>query len=629
MRRLCAGHALALGCLIFAAAALGGSAGPTRKPTTEPKKPLKSEEAIGDIAEISSASEVRIEGVGLVVHLDNTGSDPEPSYYREKLLDEMRKAGVESADKLLASKTTSLVLVSGRIPAGVTKQDRLDVELELTPSSTTTSLAGGWLVATRLTEMLVVKGQAHTGSPLATAGGPVMIGSESKPDDPKVGRVLGGCRVKKDMPYALMIDKNHRSIRTATLLQSVINQRFHQHEGTDQSGMANAKSDEYLTIKVPNVYHHNQYRYFRVVKLLPVVNNPALQTQRIEQWGREVLDPKTAGMAALRLEGIGPKAIDALKKGLTSDNAQVRFLAAEALAYLDDASGVDTLAKSAVDMPEFRAFALAALAAMDQAAATLRLRKLMDEPDVQVRYGAFNALHTQDEHDASLGQVKVIEDPPVEDPDNGNMAMAIRTAPKRKVRQDDPFSLYLVDSEGPPLVHVSRSRRCEIVIFGKDQRLLTPVVLGGSGPILINASDGDPSVQISRIMPSKFDRADLKVDSSLELGEVIRETARLGATYPEIVGILQAAAKQKNLPGPLVVDAVPVVNPAVDAAILMGVDASAKKDPAVTKTKLETPAKPKRLRDRLFRFRSKEQPAEPAKEEVGKSASNKPPAAVK
>ena len=68
----------------------------------------------------------------------------------------------------------------------------------------------------------------------------------------------------------------------------------------------------------------------------------ALRAQRTERWGKELLDPKAAGVAALRLEGLGLTAIEALKAGLASPNAQVRFWSAEALAYLDDASGVDS-----------------------------------------------------------------------------------------------------------------------------------------------------------------------------------------------------------------------------------------------------------------------------------------------
>jgi hypothetical protein len=407
------------------------------------------------------------------------------------------------------------------------------------------------------------------------------------------------------MPFAINIDTNHRSIRTASRLESVINQRFHQHEGgqttglgSSKTGMATAKTGEYLTLKVPKIYHHNQSRYFQVIKLLPVINPPALTEQRMEKWGKDLLDPKTAGVSALKLEGIGPNAVDVLKKGLASDSAQVKFFAAEALAYLDDASGVDILAETAIKRPEFRAFALAALAAMDQAAANLRLQKLMDEADVEVRYGAFNALRTQDENDPFLGQVRVAEDPPeVQEGDPMTIAIATRGA-RRRSRQDDPFSLYVVDSEGPPMLHVSRTRRCEIVVFGGGQKLLTPVVLGAGGSILLNAADGDTAVQISRIVPSKDDNGDLKVSAPLELGDVIKQTAHLGATYPEIVAILVAAEKQKNLPGPLVVDAVPKPDPRYDAALLKGIDPTVKKDEALQKTKLETP-KRKSVLERL------------------------------
>ncbi|HEV3163278.1 MAG TPA: flagellar basal body P-ring protein FlgI [Isosphaeraceae bacterium] len=607
MRRFHARSAVALVALVMLAALGGAGWGAKRKPNAPPIKPLKVDETIGDLALISSTGEVPIEGVGLVTGLDGTGSNPEPSYYRQRLLDDMRKAGVEGADKLLANpaKNMSLVIVRARIPSGTTTQDRIDVTVELTGNSTTTSLAGGWLVACRMREVLVAKGEAHEGTPLAVAGGPVMVGSTAKPSDLKVGRVLGGGKVKKDMPFSMFIDTGHRSIRTSKRLESVINERFHQHEGTDQKGMATATRDYALTLKVPKVYHHNQARYFQVVKLLPVVSDPTLQAQRLQKWGKELLDPKTAGIAALRLEGIGPNAAEVMKQGLESANPMVKFLAAEALAYVNDPTGVEVLADTAIRQPKFRAFALAALAAMDQSAATLRLRRLMDESDVAVRYGAFNALRTQDEHDPFLGQVQVLEDEP-DDPERDQLAVAIAIAGRRRRNHvEDPFSLYVVDSEGPPLVHVTATRRCEIVVFGQGQKLLTPVVLGGTGSILLNAADGDEQVQISRILATKLDGADRKVAAPLSLGEVIRETAQLGATYPEIVGILQAAEKQKNLPGPLVVDAVPKPQPEYDDALLRGIDPSAKKDDALQKTNLEkekTAAKPKRrsLRDRLF-----------------------------
>ncbi len=68
---------------------------------------------------------------------------------------------------------------------------------------------------------------------------------------------------------------------------------------------------------------------------------------------------------------------------------------------------------------------------------------------------------------------------------------------------------------------------------------------------------------------------------------MIRQTSNLGAKYPDIVAILQAAARQSNLPGPLVIDAVPGSSPVYVEAAIFGKDTTAKKDDAVKKTKLE------------------------------------------
>lgn len=575
-------------------------AGPPRKRQNDPPPP-KVEETIQDLAYIYSKGESSIEGVGLVFGLDDTGADPPPSYWRQRLVDEMRKANVENANQILKDKRFSLVIVRAKIPNGVTTSDRLDVELELPPASGTTSLAGGYLLQTRLHELMIAGGTPKEGSDLAVAQGPVMLGTATDPNNPKVGRVLGAARVKKPQPFTLVIKDKRRSFKTSKLLQEVVNQRFHFADGVNETGAATAKTDQFLELKVPRVYHHNQDRYFRVVKLLPIVDTLDLRASRMEDWGRELLDPKTAGVAALRLEGQGATAVETLKKGLSSPNPQVRFFAAEALGYLNDASGVDVLADTATNQREFRSYALTALSALDQAAAHLALRKLMDIPDVEVRYGAFNALRNLDEADPFLGRVHVLNEPeePEDSPKNESLAMTLSTVPRRRNRPEDPFALYLVDCEGPPMVHAARTRRCEIVVFGRDQQLLTPVVLG-NGPILLNASDGDTAIQISKIVPARRDESDgdTKVAAALTLGDVIRQTANLGAKYPDIVAILQAAERQKNLPGPLVIDAVPGNSPVYVEAAIFGKDTTAKKDDAVKKTKLDDD-KPPGLLDRL------------------------------
>ena len=247
-------------------------------------------------------------------------------------------------------------------------------------------------------------------------------------------------------------------------------------------------------------------------------------------------------------------------------------------------------------MPKFRAYALAALASMDQNAAHMKLRTLMSEPDNELRYGAFNALRTLDPHDPSLGRVRVLDEPPTEEqPDEApdSMALALTSAAKRP-RLDDPFALYVVDSEGPPVIHISRTRRSEIVVFGRSQKLLPPIVLG-TGAILLNASEKDDEIEISKIVPSKFKDSDVKFRTSLDLPEVIRRVANLGATYPEMVVILEAANRQRNLPGTLVVDAVPQSNMDYLQAAILGKDAKAKVDPAVQRAS-------RRSQSRLWRL---------------------------
>jgi len=584
--------------LALVLARIQADAAPPRKKKTEPPPP-KVEETVGDLAYVLQASEIKVEGVGLVTGLENTGADPPPSWYRGQLVDEMSKAGVEHASKLLASPQFSMVIVKMTIPTGADPQDRFDVEVEVPPACGTKSLAGGYLMATRLREILVAGGAPRTGTDLAFAQGPVMIGTAKNPDDPKAGRVLGGGRAKKDSPFMLIIKDKRKSIRTAAILEKVVNERFHQSEAGKQKGVSTAKNDGYLVLRVSPTYHQNQERFFRVVQLLPMVDTPALRAQRMAVWGKELLEPKTSGVAALKLEGLGPSAGETLQAGLKSPNAQVRFFAAESLAYLDDPVGAGALAETAIQMPQFRAYALAALAAMDQNAAHLKLRNLMNEPDIEVRYGAFNALRTLDPHDPSLGRVRVLDNPRTEEEQQDDApdstAIALASAAQRP-RAEDPFALYIVDSEGPPVVHVSRSRRSEVVVFGRSQKLLPPIVLG-TGAILLNAADKDDEIEISKIVPSKSGDSDVKLRTSLDVGEVIRRVANLGTTYPDLVAILEAANRQKNLPGTLVVDAVPSSNMDYLQAAILGKDATIKADPALQRA--SAPGSQSRIR-RLF-----------------------------
>ncbi len=97
--------------------------------------PPKVQETVGDLVVRGQPRRVegrrRRSGPGL----DNTGADAPPSWYRKQLVDEMSKAGVEHAEKLLASPQVSMVIVQLTIPIGVTPTDRLDVQVEVPPAA--------------------------------------------------------------------------------------------------------------------------------------------------------------------------------------------------------------------------------------------------------------------------------------------------------------------------------------------------------------------------------------------------------------------------------------------------------------------------------------------------------------
>ena len=586
MWRTFSSRARVLGAVVAGAALILTGAGTGKKALKEAPPP-KVDETIGDVASILG-SDLKVEGVGLVINLEGTGSEPAPSARTTKLLDEMRKSGVEHPERLFrgvgGASNASVVIVRANFPAGLTTRDKFDLEIELPPASSTTSLAGGWLVETQLGQKAMTREGEKDDKIIAVGRGPIMVGNDQKPNDPKVGRVLGGGHVLQDAPYLLSIREVRRSGKTSQLLENVVKQRFHENVNGGNKGMAEAKTDSALVLRVPKTYHHNQTRYHQVVLYLNLIDNPALREQRLQEWGKDLLDPRKAGIAAIKLEGLGPVAGTVLKQALTSTDDTVRFFAAEALGYLNDGDGAAVLYELAKKKPEFRSYAFKAMAAMDQSASLLKLRALMNEPDFELRYGAFNALRTLDPTDPFLGKLRVIDDlPDPEEKDAMAYQVGSKARPRPKARPEEPFSLYVVDCEGPPMVHVSRNLRCEVVLFGREQKMLTPIVLGAGGPLLLNASDGDDKVQICKITSKTLDLPSARVNSTLEIAEVVREMANLGASYPEIATVLGAASVQKNLPGPFVVDATPADNLAYNEAQIASL-LPPKKDDALKKT---------------------------------------------
>src|SRR5436305_571932 len=116
-----------------------------QKPDENEKDKAADVKTIRDVASFANTDPIQVSGVGIVVGLDGTGGDPPPGGYRDMLLNDLRKRGVENPKEVLASPNNVMVLVTARIPAGARKGDPLDLDVIIPPGSKATSLRGGYL----------------------------------------------------------------------------------------------------------------------------------------------------------------------------------------------------------------------------------------------------------------------------------------------------------------------------------------------------------------------------------------------------------------------------------------------------------------------------------------------------
>jgi flagellar basal body P-ring protein FlgI len=508
-----------------------GCAGTVVRPQS-PEEPEASEPGtrlIGDVAIPYGIHKVKVEAVALVTGLKGTGSDPPPSPNRGKLLSEMQRIGVRNPSSILASPNTSLVLVAGYLPAGVQKGDRFDLEVQVPSLSETTSLRGGYLMETRLKELAVLgDGAIHEGREWAVGQGPLMVDPAARIDDNpaelKRARVLGGGVSNVSRPLQLAVHTD-ASVLLSQQIGEAINRRFHVAPRGIKQGVATPRTDERIDLELHPRYRHNVLRYVQVVRSIAIRESTGERAQRLASLARQLMDPVTAASAALRLEAIGKDAIPALAKGIASDDPEVRFYAAEALAYLDDTAAVEPLAEALRREPAFRAFALAALSAMDDVSAYDALQDLLDAPSAETRYGAFRALWAMNAQDPLVA---------------GEM-------------MGDEFSYHVLDTAGPPMIHATRSLRPELVLFGKQQTFRLPILAEAGNQIMVrDLPDGQVSV-------SRFDadRPDQRRIVSPSVDEVIRAVVDLGGTYPDVVQLLQEARQAGVLPSRLAIEALP------------------------------------------------------------------------
>jgi flagellar basal body P-ring protein FlgI len=485
---------------------------------------------IGEVSAVWGLNDFKVEGIGLITQLDGTGSDPGPSPQRTMLLNEMQTHRVPAPNDLLAGSDTSLVIVRAYLPPAIQKGERFDVEVFTMPRSETTSLKGGFLMQARLRQMEVLGGRVQMGNVSSLAKGRVVTDSvfDDSGDEALVRRgiIYGGAVAMNSRPIGLVVRDNSSSVRTTSTIGRQINQRFHTVENGGKVGVATPKDDRVIDMVVPAIYQHNIGRYFSVVSQL-IYRESSNTISRIDRLQRELLEPSLAARAALRLEAIGKDAIPALNKGVRSENIEVQFYSAEALAYLGETSVAKQLGQLALAEPAFRWRALTALSAIDDLDSAIVLSDLMHAQSAETRYGAFRAIHARSPLDPSIHTERLA---------------------------DADFAYHVIPSTEAPMIHFSRSRRQEVVLFGHDQRVNDNFLYVTKG-LTIKADSG--KLLVTRFSSSGEDR---RTECSTSIDELIRNLVASGVDYGELIEVMKKAKESKAIETRLVIDAVPKAN---------------------------------------------------------------------
>ena len=294
----------------------------SQSPDDSPLETTVNTPLIGDHTTIAGLNLITLQGVGLVTGLDGTGSDPPPSHYREMMLDEMKRRNIKNPNQILASPNTALVIVRAYLPPLVRKGDRFDIEVRVPGESESTSLNGGWLMETYLTEQQIVPGEGlMKGHVFAKGEGPILVstGIGDKASLAGVllrGKVLGGGVSMTERDLTIFLRNDFRSFRNAKRIADRIGTRyFSYNEYGLREPLAEAKTDRRIVLNIPPKYKDNYPRYLQVIRNIAFRETNIAKRVRMEKLSEQLNNPKTAEKASLQLEAIGNDAIPVLEAG--------------------------------------------------------------------------------------------------------------------------------------------------------------------------------------------------------------------------------------------------------------------------------------------------------------------------
>jgi len=394
-------------------------------------------------------------GYGMVVDLNGTGSNEVPGFLREWLINEMMQNNLGSVafgterfgpERVMADLGSSVVAVEGLIPPGAVRGSKFDVLVTMI-DQTSTSLAGGRLFwPTRMSITGLDKSLVYT-EPQAAAYGELFVNPVTDKTEPgteflrRAVVVNGGTVLQSQMVQFVL---NQPSYRISNAIAERINARFESGE-KDRLATAVAKTDGLVEINVPKRFASQPDKLLELIEHLYLDPTPGFIRPQAEMLGRalKAKPAERADAVTLSWMGLGPNAVPVLRNYYNSDNADIRRAALQAGAWLNDTQTVKQLSKQAREgSPAQRVSAANALVAMTRSnEARTQVRNMLNDPDPEVRLGAYEAL-------------AMVRDPLIQ-----RLSVTDGTVHK--------FYIDRVPSEHP-MVFAIQGQELAIVIFGED-----------------------------------------------------------------------------------------------------------------------------------------------------------------
>lgn len=527
-------------------AAICGCSEPASPPAEPQEATVESlGRTIGQVCELVGYENVRVRGHGLVVGLRGTGSSECPSVTREYMLKHLRQTQPQdylgrkyigvTAEQLLESHDTAVVELIGYVPAGAPAGTRFDVNVNVVRATQTTSLQGGYLIASDL--QIVVAGQggvALGGHPVAVAEGPIFInpfplrtgrtGHAAVMTDPRTGVVLGGARSLADRKVRVSLYQP--SYRLAQQIQRRINGRF----GDEAQRVADATTRSSLNLTIPNNYINRYADFFRVLRVLYLNDSTGYLELRLRELNGIALE-EDADYEALSWawEAIGRTSLAPLRTTYDKHDGLLPFFAARTARNLGDRLAIDALADMALDKEHVArlraAQALAPVARDVRARATLG--KLVNLPHARLRLLAYDGLRR-------TGDTRITSH-----------------------RLPGGFKVESIPSAADNILCVWARNDPRIVLLGGDFRCrVNSFYESPDGAFVFNIGPGDDMATLTREDPRTRDF--ILCQSSLDVKDVIaimalpvqppdsKRRGGLGMSFSEIVGVLYGMCDKEN-----------------------------------------------------------------------------------